>query len=77
MGGLGLGELVVILLIVLVIFGAGRLPQVGDALGKAIKNFKRSSNGEDALDVTPPRQGSLPEGRSADAAPRDAETRKA
>jgi sec-independent protein translocase protein TatA len=40
----GMGELVVILLIVLVIFGANKLPQIGDALGRSIKNFKKASN---------------------------------
>jgi sec-independent protein translocase protein TatA len=39
-GGLGVPELLVILVIVLVIFGAGKLPQIGGNLGKAIKNFK-------------------------------------
>jgi sec-independent protein translocase protein TatA len=39
-----MGELVVILLIVLVIFGANKLPQIGDALGRSIKNFKKASN---------------------------------
>ena len=41
-GGLGMSELLVILVIVLVIFGAGKLPEVGSALGKGIKNFKSS-----------------------------------
>ena len=41
-GGLGMTELIVILVIVLVIFGAGKLPEVGGALGKGIKNFKSS-----------------------------------
>lgn len=40
----GMGELVVILLIVLVVFGANKLPGIGDALGRSIKNFKRASN---------------------------------
>ncbi len=39
-GGLGIWELLLILVIVLVIFGAGKLPQIGGNLGKAIKNFK-------------------------------------
>src|SRR5262249_9212411 len=42
--GMGFGELVLILLIVVVVFGATKLPQLGDGLGKAIKNFKRSIN---------------------------------
>jgi len=40
MFGLGTSELIIILIIVLVIFGAGKLPQVGSALGKGIRNFK-------------------------------------
>ena len=43
----GMGELVVILLIVLVVFGANKLPGIGDALGRSIKNFKKASAGED------------------------------
>ena len=43
----GMGELVVILLIVLVVFGANKLPGIGDALGRSIKNFKRASKVED------------------------------
>lgn len=53
MFGFGIGELLVIFLIVLVIFGASRLPQMGSGLGKAIKNFKDSIAGKDAIDVTP------------------------
>jgi sec-independent protein translocase protein TatA len=55
-GGLGPGELILILVIVLIIFGAGKLPQIGDALGKGIRNFKKSSNGQEDLDVTPAEQ---------------------
>ena len=51
--GLGMGELLIILVIVIVIFGAGKLPQIGDALGRSIKNFKRSSSGKDEIDVSP------------------------
>ena len=43
----GMGELIVILLIVLVVFGANKLPGIGDALGRSIKNFKRASKVED------------------------------
>lgn len=53
MFGLGLPELLIIFLIVLLLFGASRLPQMGSALGKAIKNFKESVTGKDAIDVTP------------------------
>jgi len=40
MFGLGTTELIIILVLVLVIFGAGKLPQVGGALGKGLRNFK-------------------------------------
>lgn len=43
----GMGELVVILLIVLVVFGANKLPGIGDALGRSIKNFKKASAVDD------------------------------
>jgi sec-independent protein translocase protein TatA len=46
----GMGELVIILLIVLVVFGANKLPGIGDALGRSIKNFKRASKVEDTDD---------------------------
>ncbi|MCB9733416.1 MAG: twin-arginine translocase TatA/TatE family subunit [Deltaproteobacteria bacterium] len=58
LGGLGPWELILILLIVLLVFGAGKLPQIGDALGKGIRNFKKAANNakgedDDAVDVTP------------------------
>jgi len=46
MFGMGFGELVLILLIVVVVFGATKLPQLGDGLGRAIKNFKRAVNAQ-------------------------------
>ncbi len=52
MFGLGTTELILILLVVFVIFGAGKLPELGSGLGKAIKNFKRASSDAD-IDVTP------------------------
>ena len=45
--GLGPPELLIILLVVLLIFGASRLPGVGSALGKGIRSFKTSVTGED------------------------------
>lgn len=48
----GMGELLIILLIVLLIFGAGKLPQIGDSLGRSIRNFKRASGGEDDIEVS-------------------------
>jgi sec-independent protein translocase protein TatA len=53
-GSFGWMELMLILVIVLIIFGAGKIPQLGEGLGKAIKGFKKSVNEADAIDVTPP-----------------------
>ena len=53
MFGLGLPEILVILGIVVLIFGARRLPEIGSGLGKAIKNFKTGVTGKDEIDVTP------------------------
>jgi sec-independent protein translocase protein TatA len=46
MFGLGMSELMVILVIVLIIFGAGKLPEIGGGLGKAIRNFKEATSDE-------------------------------
>jgi len=55
MGSLGMSELVIILLIVIVIFGASRLPQLGKGLGEGIRNFKGSlkSAGEEDTEKEP------------------------
>ena len=50
---LGMGELLVILVIVLLIFGASRLPQIGEGIGKAVRNLKRGLSTDDDIDVTP------------------------
>ena len=50
-GTFGFTELILILVIVLIIFGAGKLPQLGEGLGKAIKGFKKSVNEAEAMDV--------------------------
>ena len=44
MFGLGTQELLIILVLVMIIFGAGKLPQVGSALGKGLRNFKKGIN---------------------------------
>ncbi len=53
MFGLGAQELIIILVIILVLFGASRLPEIGKGLGKAIRNFKKSVSEPDEIDVTP------------------------
>ncbi len=50
-GSLGFTELILILVIVLIIFGAGKLPQLGEGLGKAIKGFKKSVHEADQIEA--------------------------
>jgi len=65
-GSMGITELVLILFIVLIIFGAGKLPQLGEGLGKAIKGFKKSVHEADAIELeaqqsqVPPQAGAPP-----------------
>ena len=52
-GGIGIPELLIILVIVLIIFGANKLPEIGGGLGRAIKNFRKATNEPEEIDVTP------------------------
>ena len=52
---LGMGEIVVILVVALLFFGPSKLPQLGEALGRGIRNFKNATAGEDE---TPPTESS-------------------
>ncbi len=60
MFGLGMQELLVILVIALVIFGPGKLPQIGSGLGKAIRDFKKGLSGEEP-EETPKGESTLKE----------------
>ncbi len=53
MFGIGMQELLVILVLVLVIFGAKRLPEIGGGLGRAIRNFRQAASEPDEIDITP------------------------
>lgn len=59
MFGFGTQELLIILVIVIVLFGATRLPQVGRGIGEAIKNFKKATSEKDEIDVTPKKDNSI------------------
>jgi len=50
MFGIGMPELIIILVIILIIFGAGKLPEIGAGLGKGIKNFKKATKEVDSSD---------------------------
>ena len=50
MFGIGMPELIIILVIILIIFGAGKLPEIGAGVGKAIRNFKAESDKEEKKD---------------------------
>ena len=62
MFGIGMPELIIILVIFLIIFGTGKLPEIGGALGKGIRNFKKASTEKpDEIDVTPETDDNGPE----------------
>ena len=53
-GGIGMPELIIILVIILIIFGAGKLPEIGAGLGKGIKNFKKATKDPQVEDKDEP-----------------------
>ena len=65
MFGIGATELIILLAIVLVVFGARRLPELGAGVGRAIKNFKAGLSGKDEIDVTP-KSDEVSEGNSSE-----------
>lgn len=69
MFGIGTQEILIILVILLLLFGAKKLPEIGGGLGRAIRNFKRASSEPDEIDITP--------GKDKQASTSDDESRKA
>jgi sec-independent protein translocase protein TatA len=61
MFGLGMQELIIILIIVVVLFGATRLPELGKGIGQAIKNFRKGMSEPEEIDVTPKKEKSKKE----------------
>jgi sec-independent protein translocase protein TatA len=63
MFGIGMTELLIILAIVLVIFGAGKLPEIGAGMGSAIGNFRKSVREQNEIDITPSEEEKKTEGK--------------
>jgi sec-independent protein translocase protein TatA len=61
MFGMGIGELVVILIIVMIIFGAGKLPEIGEGMGRGIRNFRKAVKAPDEIDITPKKNDDKPQ----------------
>ena len=81
---MGMGEILVVLVVIVLVFGANKIPQLGDALGKGIRNFKKASTREDekdTIDVTPKsqpaQQDQLPRGAAATSATPSSAEKKA
>ncbi len=72
--GLRLPELLIILVVLLLVFGANKIPQLGDALGKGIRNFKKASEGEDEGHASAP-AARLPASATGEGASRVSDSR--
>ena len=57
MFGFGTPELLIIGFIVMMVFGVGKLPQIGNSLGKTLSNFKKAVDGKDVVELNPKKEG--------------------
>jgi sec-independent protein translocase protein TatA len=74
MPNLGFSELIIVLLIIVVVFGSTKLPQLGDGLGRAIKNFKRAVTNQNEIDVSPKTKGEISDSDAPTAADKSSKT---
>lgn len=65
MGGIGLPELLIVLVIIMIIFGAGKIPGIGSAFGNTIRNFKRSMKESDEPEVSVEEISQITKGESS------------
>ncbi|KAB0670542.1 twin-arginine translocase TatA/TatE family subunit [Oryzomonas sagensis] len=56
MFGFGTPELIIIAAIVMLVFGVGKLPQIGTSFGKAISNFRKAADGKDTAELPPQKE---------------------
>lgn len=61
MFGIGLPEMLVVLVIIFIVFGAGKLPEIGGAIGRGIKSFKKATHEPDEIAAAPPAEKKLVE----------------
>ncbi|MGB5984357.1 MAG: twin-arginine translocase TatA/TatE family subunit [Desulfobacterales bacterium] len=76
MFGIGMPELIIILVIILIIFGAGKLPEIGGGMGKAIRNFKKATH-EVEKDKLQPDPEKIPDSEKKAASEADQEKKEA
>ena len=77
MMGIGFPELMIILVIIMIIFGAGKLPEIGNAFGKSIKNFKKSMKEAEEESVDDPSQATSADNAETSETPASATTQQA
>lgn len=70
-GGIGIPELMILLVIVLIIFGANKLPEIGSGMGRAIKNFKRASDEPEEIDVSTRKEEKKEKGKEQESESRE------
>jgi sec-independent protein translocase protein TatA len=55
-----MAELLIVLFVVLLVFGANKIPALGDSIGKAVRNYRKQVREDDVIDVTPRKDGAKP-----------------